>query len=42
MEASISDPKHNEHDDLLEWVGGEFDPETLDLNEVNQRLAVIR
>lgn len=40
--VAISDPKHKEHDDLLEWVGGEFDPEKFDLNEVNQQLAAIR
>jgi hypothetical protein len=40
--VAISDPKHKEHDDLLEWVGGEFDPEKFDLSEVNQRLAAIR
>jgi len=40
--AAISDPKHEEHDDLLKWVGGEFDPQRFDLGEVNQQLAVIR
>jgi hypothetical protein len=39
---AISDPKHEQHDDLLEWIGGEFDPDRFDLNEVNQRLAAIR
>jgi hypothetical protein len=40
--VAISDPKHEEHDELLEWVGGEFDPENFDLSEVNQQLAAIR
>jgi hypothetical protein len=40
--VAISDPKHKEHENLLEWVGGEFDPEKFDLSEVNQQLAAIR
>lgn len=40
--VAIRDPKHEEHQHLLEWVGGRFDPEELDLNEVNRQLAVIR
>ena len=40
--VAISDPKHKEHKELLEWVGGEFDPEKFDLSEVNQQLAAIR
>lgn len=27
---AISDPAHPEHEDMLEWVGGEFDPEAFD------------
>jgi len=34
----IRNPKHEEHDDILEWVGGSFDPEAFDLNEVNEAL----
>jgi Plasmid pRiA4b ORF-3-like protein len=39
---AIRDPKHPEHEEMLEWVGGEFDPDVCDLDEVNralQRLA---
>jgi hypothetical protein len=25
--AAITDPEHEEHDELLEWAGGKFDPE---------------
>ena len=32
---AIQNPEHEEHDDLLEWAGGEFDPEFFDVNEVN-------
>ena len=33
---------HPEHEDMLEWVGGEFDPEAFDLEEINERLKQIR
>ncbi len=35
---AIADPKHEDHDDLLEWLGGEFDPEAFDLDKVNTAL----
>jgi Plasmid pRiA4b ORF-3-like protein len=35
---ALADPKHERHDELLEWVGGEFDPEAFDLEGVNQRM----
>ncbi len=38
----IQDPEHEEHDETLEWVGGEFDPEKFDLEEVNQELRHLR
>ena len=36
---AIQDISHPEHEDLLEWVGGDFDPEDCNLEEINQRLA---
>ncbi len=30
----LADPKHEEHAELLEWVGGRFDPEDFDPSEV--------
>lgn len=33
--AAIKDPKHPEHREMLEWVGGSFDPADFDLAEVN-------
>ncbi|MCB9925604.1 MAG: plasmid pRiA4b ORF-3 family protein [Planctomycetaceae bacterium] len=27
---AISNPKHEEHDNMLEWIGGRFDPEEFD------------
>jgi hypothetical protein len=38
----IQDPKNPEHEHMLEWVGGSFDPETFDLDEINQKLRKIR
>ena len=35
---AIRDPDHDEHEEYLTWVGGEFDPEAFDLEEVNTRL----
>lgn len=34
----IADPKHEEHDELLEWLGEDFDAEEFDLEEVNEIL----
>jgi hypothetical protein len=36
--AAIHDPKHPEHEEMLEWIGGEFDPEVFDLDEINVAL----
>ena len=38
----IQDPDHEEHEETLEWVGGEFDPEEFDLNAVNEELQHLR
>ncbi len=37
--AAVADPNHEEHDALLEWAGGQFDPELLDLAAVNRALT---
>lgn len=39
---AIRTPDHPEHEDMLEWVGGEFDPEAFDLHEVNEALRALR
>jgi hypothetical protein len=36
---AIRDPRHEEHEAMLEWVGGGFDPEAFDLDFVNRDLA---
>lgn len=35
---AVRDPEHPEHEETLEWAGGEFDPEAFDLEEVNREL----
>ena len=39
---AIRDPEHPEHDDMLEWIGGEFDPQAFDMSEVNEALRALR
>ena len=36
---AIQNPKHDQHEERLEWFGGEFDPEAFDLEAVNKELA---
>lgn len=36
---AILDPDHPEHEDYLNWVGGDFDPEKFDLEAINQELS---
>jgi hypothetical protein len=35
---AIRNPDHDEHEEYLTWIGGEFDPEAFNLEEVNTRL----
>jgi hypothetical protein len=37
----IRDPKHPDHEGMLEWAGGEFDPERFDMEEINRLLSKI-
>jgi hypothetical protein len=37
----IQDPEHPEHEEMLEWVGGSFDPEDAELDEANEQLKLI-
>ena len=38
---AISDGEHPEHEAMLDWIGGEFDPAKFDIDEVNGMLAEI-
>ena len=39
---ALNDPGHSEHELYTQWIGGEFDPEACDLDDINARLRVIR
>jgi hypothetical protein len=39
---AIQDPDHERHEEILEWVGGKFDPEAFDIEAVNEALARVR
>lgn len=34
----LLDPKHEEYESVLEWIGEDFDPEHFSLDETNFRL----
>ncbi|HEY8506101.1 MAG TPA: plasmid pRiA4b ORF-3 family protein [Gemmataceae bacterium] len=36
---TLRDPTHPEHEEMVEWVGGSFDPEEFDPDAINARLA---
>ncbi|MDX6526907.1 MAG: hypothetical protein QOI43_2418 [Gaiellales bacterium] len=36
--AAVSDPAHPEHDSMLEWAGGAFDPERFATSDFDERL----
>jgi hypothetical protein len=38
---AIKDPEHESHEDMLEWIGGEFEPEHFDIDEVNRSLKKV-
>ncbi|CAE6842154.1 hypothetical protein R69888_07015 [Paraburkholderia haematera] len=39
---AIIDPAHDEHQLLLDWCGGSFDPAAFDLQGLNERLFEIK
>lgn len=38
MLDAVKDPGHPDHEDFLEWLGDDFDPEAFHLKEINKRL----
>jgi hypothetical protein len=36
--TAINAPHYPEHSDMIDWIGCEFDPEALELAQVNQAL----
>lgn len=39
---TIMNPVHREHEAMLTWIGGSFDPEAFDLDAVNRSLRRLR
>ena len=39
---TLADPESEGYEEMMEWSGGEIDPEAFDLDEVNQSLAHLR
>ena len=39
MLEAIKDPKREDYEDMLAWVGEDFDPERFDIDEINAALA---
>jgi hypothetical protein len=39
--AAIADPENPDHEELLEWIGGNFDPGAFDLAAINRRLGLL-
>jgi lysine/ornithine N-monooxygenase len=38
----LKDPGHEEYEDYLDWIGGEFDPNYFDKDKVNKLLKRAR
>jgi hypothetical protein len=38
----LADPKHPEHEEMSDWIGGEFDPSAFDLDGINAVLKRIK
>ena len=39
---AIDNPKHPNHEDMLEWAGGDFDVERFDMEEISRLLSKIK
>jgi len=42
MLEALKDPKHEQHKEFIEWIGGKFDPERFDIEKINAILAKLR
>jgi hypothetical protein len=42
MVDALRDPRHEEHDSYLAWLGGEFEPAFFELAEANAALQRVR
>jgi hypothetical protein len=39
---AIKDPQHEEHESMMKWLGGSFDPEAFDIKKTNTRLRKLK
>lgn len=39
---ALADPKNEQHEELSEWVGGDFDPEHFDLKATDREVGKVR
>jgi len=37
---TIKNKKHPEHKEMLEWLGGDYDPEYFDKNTINKKFKI--
>jgi hypothetical protein len=36
---AIGDAEHDQHEEMRDWLGDDFDPEAFSIDEVNRQLA---
>ena len=36
---ALNDPNHERHEEMLDWIGDDFDPQALSIDKVNRMLA---
>lgn len=39
---AIRNPKHEEHESMLEWIGGRFDPAAFDAKEATKAMRRVK
>jgi hypothetical protein len=39
---AIKNPNHPEHESMLEWIGGFFDPEEFNMDTINHELRKLK
>lgn len=42
MLEAVTDPKHPEHEQYIEWLSEDFDPKHFDIDDINKRLKRIK
>ncbi len=42
LQDAINDPNHEQHEELRDWVGGDYDPQAFSIKIVNRLLAPLR